>query len=62
MGCTGNVERRLSEHNAGKSAYTKLFMPWKILTIEEFGTYKEARKRERFYKSGVGRQEMKKLF
>ena len=62
VGCTDNVKRRLDEHNSGKSLFTKRFKPWQVLKVEEFRTYKDARKRERFYKSGIGRQEMKKLF
>jgi len=62
VGCTDNIQRRLTEHNSGKSYYTKRFKPWKILKIEEFTAYKDARQKERFYKSGVGRQALKKLF
>ena len=62
VGSSDNPLRRLAEHNSGKSAYTKRFMPWEILKTEEFMTYTEARKRENFYKTGVGRQELKKLF
>jgi hypothetical protein len=36
--------------------------PWKLIKLEELETYKEARRKEKFYKSGLGRQELKKLF
>ena len=62
VGCSDNPERRLVEHNSGKSAYANRFKPWEVIKIEEFKTYNEARKRENFYKTGVGRQELKKLF
>jgi putative endonuclease len=62
VGCTDNIERRLLEHNLGKSYYTSRYKPWEILKFELFKTYLEARKRERFYKTGKGREELKKLF
>lgn len=62
VGCTDNIERRLAEHNKGKGFYTRKFKPWVLLKTEEFTNYKKARQKEKFYKSGVGRQELKKLF
>lgn len=62
VGCSGNIERRLSEHNAGKMAFTKRYMPWKLIYYEEYKTLIEARKREKFFKTGTGRRFLKKLF
>ena len=62
VGCTDNIARRLNEHNSGKSSYTRRFKPWEIIKTEKFKSYREARIREKFYKSGVGRQELKSLF
>ncbi|HVT01382.1 MAG TPA: GIY-YIG nuclease family protein, partial [Patescibacteria group bacterium] len=62
VGCSDNPNRRLVEHNSGKSSYTKRYMPWDILRTEKFETYLEARRKEKFYKTGVGRQELKKFF
>ncbi|MCH8850302.1 MAG: GIY-YIG nuclease family protein, partial [Chloroflexi bacterium] len=30
IGCTDDLERRLHEHNNGKSASTKAFRPWRL--------------------------------
>lgn len=62
VGCSDNVDRRLEEHNSGKSVYTKRYKPWEVLKVDEFQTYKEARNRERFYKSGIGREKLKEYF
>ena len=55
-GIAKNVDRRLKEHNAGKTKSTKGFRPWKICFIEEYDNVLEARKREKFLKSGDGRK------
>lgn len=62
VGITDNLERRLKEHNSGKSFYTKRYLPWRIIYTEEFKDFKEAREREKFYKSSVGRRALKKIF
>ena len=61
-GFTRNLERRLEEHNAGKSLYTRRYMPWKIVYAEEVDNRETARKREKYFKSAAGRRHLKKLF
>ena len=60
-GHTDNVEKRLREHNAGKSEFTSRFSPWAVIHTEEYATRPEAIKRERYYKSGAGRIAIAKL-
>ena len=43
IGSTTNIERRLEEHNDGKSHYTKLTRPFKLVFKQEYKTYKQAR-------------------
>ncbi len=62
IGCTDNIERRLDEHNAGKSYYTKRFKPWMLIKSWTCNSHSEARQKERYYKSGIGRRELKKIF
>jgi len=50
-GSTSNLEKRLKDHNAGKSKFTKGHRPWEIIYFEEFASHSEAIKREMFYKS-----------
>ena len=60
IGLTGDLERRISEHNSGKVRSTKNRRPLTLIYYEEFGSKEEASKRERFYKSGRGREYLKK--
>ena len=62
VGSTNDLERRLSEHNNGKSAYTSKYKPWSIIYTEEFSVLKEARERERYLKGRSGRRFLKKIF
>ena len=50
------VESRLTARNAGKTRSTKYGKPWIVVCEERLATYTEARKRELFLKSGVGRK------
>jgi putative endonuclease len=45
-GSTGNLEKRINEHNKGTVKYTKVRMPWVLHFKEEFQTRSEAQKRE----------------
>ena len=54
VGMSEDVNRRLKEHNNGKTKSTKGFAPWEIVFIEEYQTRAEARKREKWLKSGIG--------
>ena len=54
-GSTNNIEYRLHHHNTGKSPYTSRHTPWEMVLFEEFNSRSEAMKREKWYKSGVGR-------
>ena len=56
IGSSQDAEKRLREHNLGKSKFTKSGIPWKLIYKESFPTNLEARKRELFLKSGVGRK------
>ncbi len=37
VGLTSDVERRLEEHNAGKSIHTNKFRPWKLVSYTAAG-------------------------
>ena len=61
VGMSADPERRLKEHNAGQSRFTKTFRPWKIVYIEAAGNREDARKLEKYYKSAAGRGKIKML-
>jgi len=46
IGCTTDLEKRLSEHNAGKTRSTKPFLPWRIIYSEKYQDKQIAYKRE----------------
>ena len=50
---------RLMAHNAGRTKSTKASRPWLIVIEENYANYTDARKRENFLKSGVGRKWVK---
>ncbi|MDP3784651.1 MAG: GIY-YIG nuclease family protein [bacterium] len=56
VGITNNIERRLNQHNLGYNKITKPYVPFKMLFSENYPDYKEARRREKFLKSGQGRK------
>jgi putative endonuclease len=62
LGSTDNLERRLHEHNRGKSLTTKNRRPLKLIYTEKFNSLLEARYREKYLKSRGGRKELKIIF
>jgi len=58
IGCTADICNRLNEHNQGRCRYTSGRRPWQLIYKEEYGTLPEARKREKFLKTGKGREEL----
>ncbi len=56
IGHCENIPLRLKDHNYGKIKSTKSFKPWHLVYYEEFRTRAEAIARERFLKSGIGRE------
>ncbi|HRH56321.1 MAG TPA: GIY-YIG nuclease family protein [Chitinophagales bacterium] len=60
-GQTDNLENRLKEHNTGKVKSTKGFRPWEIIYYEEFPEREDAVSREKYLKSGIGRQFLKEI-
>jgi putative endonuclease len=56
---TKDLAKRLKEHNSGKTKSNKAFIPWEIIYTEEFNSQEEALKREKYLKSGSGREFLK---
>ncbi len=51
---------RLNEHNSGTNKFTRENGPWKLIYYETFICKECARKREAFFKTGVGKK-LKKI-
>jgi putative endonuclease len=58
VGSTDDLDRRLSQHNAGHSKSTRHGVPWRLVHSESFETRSEAMVRENYYKTGKGRAEL----
>jgi putative endonuclease len=59
-GQTEDLGKRLLEHNEGiLGKFTKNRGPWKLIYSEVFDTRKEAMAREKYFKTGVGRDFLK---
>ena len=61
VGMSVDPEKRLQEHNQGKTKSTKGFLPWRIIYQESLNSRSEARAREKYFKSGVGKEFLKSL-
>lgn len=59
VGMTGDLERRIKEHRNGKTKSTKNRKIIRIFKIEERSTRIEARAREKYWKSGCGKEFLK---
>ena len=60
-GHTSDLIQRLGQHNSGITKSTKNRGPWELVHQELFATRAEAVRRERFLKSGQGREELKRI-
>ena len=58
-GFTSRLEERLIEHNLGKTKSTKGYRPWVLVYSEIIEDLEKAVKREKFLKSGIGREFLK---
>ena len=61
VGISSNVDRRLEEHNRGKTRSTKGYLPWFLIYMESADDRIAARRREKYLKSGVGKEFLKNL-
>ena len=60
IGYSEDLDRRLKEHTDGLVKSTKHRRPLALIHKEEFDNKVEAQKREKFFKSGKGREFLKK--
>jgi len=54
IGHTNEIRTRLHEHNLGKCKHTAKLKPWKLKVCIAFETLEQARRFERYLKSGSG--------
>ncbi len=60
IGCTNDLKKRLREQNTGTPFATKGRTPFSLLYYEAYPNRQDAEKRELFFKTGWGRQYLKR--
>ena len=60
IGSTTDLEKRLYQHQNHLAGWTRRGTGWKLVYKEEYNTYTEARKREIWMKTGIGREYLNK--
>jgi predicted GIY-YIG superfamily endonuclease len=60
IGASANLKQRLADHNAGKSAHTTKFIPWRLAWYSAFPDKFKALEFEKYLKSHSGRAFAKK--
>lgn len=60
-GFTSNINERMTSHNHLGKDWTAKYRPWKLIFIREFATKQEAMLYEKWLKTGVGRDFIKKI-
>lgn len=58
---TDNILRRFNEHNSGYERTTKPYLPFNLIYFENCRNRSEARIREKYLKSGIGKEFLKAL-
>lgn len=62
IGQTGNLRRRLKDHNSGRTAHTSLFCPWKLEVYVAFSCEEKAKRFEKYLKHGSWHAFRKRYF
>ena len=61
VGSTKDIDVRLKEHNSGGNKFTKGGIPWVKIYEEKYETVTNARKRELYLKTGIGRKYLDRI-
>ncbi len=59
VGYTGDLRKRLQEHNNGVNVSTKSYLPWKIIYYESCLEEEDAMRREQYLKTSQGSRMLK---
>jgi putative endonuclease len=61
VGLTNDLERRFNQHQNGQNKTTKPYIPFILFYKEQFQNRDEARRREKYLKSGIGKEFLRTL-
>jgi len=61
VGLTKDIKERFVRHNTGREKTTKFYKPFVLIYSEVCENRVEARKREKYWKSGIGKEKLRKI-
>ena len=61
VGLTKDLENRLKRHNRGYERTTKPYLPFVLIYLETCDSLPQARKREKYWKSGIGKEKLREV-
>ena len=61
VGFTMNLRRRLKEHNNKEELSTKHYAPFELIFFEAYRNQKDAKRRERYFKTTKGKAVLKNM-
>lgn len=61
VGLTNNVARRVGQHETGREKTTAPYRPFELVLVEGFPDRSAVREREKYLKSGVGKEYLKNM-
>ena len=61
VGITDNIDRRFNQHNKGYEKTTRPYAPFILILTESFESRPLARQKEKYLKSGVGKEFLRKI-
>ncbi len=61
VGLSNDLVRRFAQHQDGKSQTTRAYRPFELVYSEGFISRLAARKREKYLKSGIGKEWVRRI-
>ncbi len=62
VGMTEHLDDRIQRHQAGRERTTRAYRPFKLIFTEAVDSErKEARKKEKYWKSGIGKERLRQI-
>ena len=61
VGFTKGIKERIERHNTGREKTTRFYKPFVLIYSELCESRIEARKREKYWKSGIGKEKLRRI-
>ncbi len=61
VGMSSNLKVRLARHHRGNVPSTKAYLPLRLIFTESCENRKQARAREKYWKSGIGKEQLRAM-